>query len=64
MEDIDKIQEQIEHIDALIYALLPFVQGQKHYILLHIRRTIEPLKHLNEMMQMFEMLQAMQELNS
>lgn len=60
MEDIDKLQEQIEHIDALIYALLPFLSGNKHYLLLNIHRTLEPLKHLKEMMRTMEMVRNIQ----
>ena len=61
MEDIDKLQEQIEHIDALVFALLPFFSGNKHYLLLNVHRTLEPLKHLKEMMQTMEMIRSIQE---
>lgn len=61
MEDIDKLQKQIEHIDALVYALLPFLSGNKHYLLLNIHRTLEPLKHLKEMMRTMEMVRNIQD---
>lgn len=60
MEDLDKLQTQIEHIDALIFALLPFFSKNKHYLLLNIHRTIEPLKHIKEMMKTMEMVQSIQ----
>ncbi len=62
MGDIDKLQEQIEHIDALIYALLPFLSGNKHNVLLNIHRTLEPLKQLKDMMRTVEMIRSMQSL--
>lgn len=60
MEDLDKLQTQIEHIDALIFALIPFFSEKKHYLLLNIHRTIEPLKHIKEMMKTMEMVQSIQ----
>ena len=60
MEDIDKLQEEIEHIDALIYALLPFMTGNKHHILLRLHHTLEPFKHLKEMMQTLDMVRNIQ----
>ena len=60
MEDIDKLQEEIEHIDALIYALLPFMTEKKHYLLLHLHRTLEPFKHLKEMMRTLDMIRNIQ----
>ncbi len=62
MSDIDNLQEQIEHIDALIYALLPFLSGSKHNLLLNIHRTLEPLKQLKEMMRTMELIRSMQEM--
>lgn len=60
MEDIDKLQEHIEHIDSLVYALLPFFTGNKHYLLLHVHHTLEPFKHLKEMMHTFDMIRNIQ----
>ena len=60
MENIDKLQTHIENIDALIFALIPFFSENKHALLLNIHRTIEPLKHLKEMMKTMEMLQSIQ----
>jgi len=60
MEDIDKLQTHIEHIDALIFPLLPFFAGNKQYLLLHMHRTLEPLKHIKEIMHTFDMVRNIQ----
>ncbi len=60
MEDIDKLQGNIENLNRLLTALLPFVSGSMQSKLRTMTRSLEPLKHLKEMMQMVEMMQTLQ----
>lgn len=60
MEDIDKLQITIENIDRLIHALIPFVSSGMQQKLLHLTKSLEPMKHLKDLFRAMEMMQRIQ----
>ncbi len=64
MEDMDNLQNQLENIDKLLEALLPFVSSGMQNKLRSMHQMLEPIKHLKEMMKTMEMIRAMQDMMS
>ncbi len=60
MDNIDKLQSNIENMSHLLTALIPFVSSPMQTKLRAVSKSLEPIRHLKEMIQMMEMVQTLQ----